>query len=104
MAFARCGNSGLTASLVPGPASHPALASGRTRITRDLAHVVVVAVANGAAQGPHDLSGIVVGSLDVHRLAFETEGDIAVAFPGTEMARASRGVRGGVQSGVVRPS
>src|SRR5277367_3084753 len=34
----------------------------RTRITRDLAQVVVVAVANGAAQGPHDLGGIVVGS------------------------------------------
>src|SRR5271154_4814424 len=65
----------------------------RTRITRDLAQVVVVAVANGAAQGPHDLGGIVVGSLDVHRLSFETEGDIAASFPGTEMARASGEVR-----------
>ena len=54
------------------------VASRRTRITRDLAQVVVVAVANGAAQGPHDLSGVVVGSLDVHRLAFQTEGDIDI--------------------------
>jgi hypothetical protein len=29
---------------------------------RELAQVVVVAVADGAAQGPHELSGIVVGS------------------------------------------
>jgi hypothetical protein len=30
---------------------------------------VVVAVANGAAQSPHDVTGIVVRSLNVHRLA-----------------------------------
>ena len=38
-------------------------ASRRTRVTRGVAEVVVGAVADGAAQGPHDVSGIVVGSL-----------------------------------------
>src|SRR5580693_9458414 len=67
--------------------------SRRTCTTRKLAQVVVVAVADGAAQGPHDLSGIVVRPLDVCRLAVETEGDIAASFPGTELARASGEVR-----------
>ena len=55
-------------ALEPMPADASAItvqdrASRRTRVTRDLAEVVVVAVADGAAQGPHDVSGIVVGSL-----------------------------------------
>ncbi len=84
---------GLQSAHDAGAPEDPCVASRRTRITRDLAQVVVVAVANGTAQGPHDLNDIVVGSLDVHRLAFETEGDISVSFPGTEMACASGEVR-----------
>ena len=73
-------------------ANHMGRASGRRQIAGDL-EVVEVAFADGAAQGPDDAIGVIVRSLDVHWLAFASEGDIATSLPRAEMARASGEIR-----------
>ena len=51
----------------------PVLAGTPPHPLGELAEVVEVVVADGAAQGPDDAGGVIVRSLDVHRLAFAPE-------------------------------
>jgi len=60
----------------------PPARSAKGTLWRDFADVVEVIVADAAAQGPDDVSGVIVGPLNVHRLAFVPEGDIAATVPG----------------------